>query len=156
MKEVVIWHRFLSHFQFLTHVSHMMWLVRKRLQSGQNQIKTGRIIDILDWRKNIMVAWVESRVWIWLSFRKKIQNYPFFNIILKEMTYLSQPLSASCLQTRYRHGHSNIQMLQSADTQQTQTALIHKIAHMSQTQTDCRQPCLFNTAIRYVIQLKIF
>ena len=32
-----------------------------------------------------------------------------------------------------------------ADTLHTQTTLIHEKADISQVQTDCRQPCLFNS-----------
>ena len=42
----------------------------------------------------------------------------------------------------------------SADTRQTQTTLLHKIADMSQTQTDCRQSCLFNSGDKLIIMMK--
>ena len=45
--------------------------------------------------------------------------------------------------TRNRHRQRHFQ--KNTDTLQTQTSVIHKIADLSQTQTDCRQPCLFNS-----------
>ena len=74
----------------------------------------------------------------------------YSRIISKAMGKFESDLGFEPFQAEL-HGHrqpcpqTTVVCILSADTLQTRTTLIQKIAYMSQTQTDCRQPCLFNS-----------